>query len=259
MQLQETELKRQETVQDSEDAVRRANLRIETAKANLQVYVQEKAEELAQLACQKETVKHRMELDHKALAIKNAKDAEQLRKTCTTHHRQVASVTKTARDLERQRSLKQRKLDEQKRQLEHLQNKIRDDAKASAQKEIELVRRELEAEAAAARARAKAELKEARREASRLKGKMLAEARAEVVRMQLRAQEELARPVSLAQPEMDSTSSEIVSELCETEISDACAPEDEIQFDWEVVHEMSTVVETTSIDERFCWDTMGEI
>jgi len=201
-------------------------------------------------------------------------EATQLQKCEARNHRQALAVVKEARDLEQQRSRQQRKFDEQKRRQQLLQTKICEDVRVAAMQEVEQIKTQAEAEAAAQRARAKAQLKASRQNASRLRARMLAEAEAEVAAMKEKARREI-------QLNEDSGGMEKLVQLGgmeaiypvlthEYSIADVETVDEEVEIvdeekqldeesgsDWELLQDVTTAVEATSIDEEFCWDITG--
>jgi hypothetical protein len=265
--LQEAEIKKEQAVHAADEAVVQANCKIETAKANLHSHIQMRSEEIAHLAEQEQILLERLKAEHTQLAAKEMPEVTQLQKCEASHLRHVSAVVKEARDLEQQRSLKQRKLDEQKRRKELLQAKICEDAKVVAMQQVEQIKTQAEAEAATLRARAKAQLKAARHNASRLQAKMLAEASEEVAAMKEQAKQELQ-----VDKEADGMEKQVQQDVVEViypvltheySIADVETLDEERQLDeesasdWELLHEVTTAVETTSIEEDFCWDIMG--
>lgn len=265
--LQEAETKKEQALHAADEAVVHANCKIETAKANLHSHIQMRSEELAHLAEQEQVLQERLKSEHTQLAAKEMLEATQLQKCGANHHRQASAVVKEARDLEQQRSLKQRKLDEQKRRKELLQTKICEDAKVAAMQQAEQIKTQAEAEAATLRARAKAQLKAARQNASRMQAKMLAEASEEVAAMKEQAKRELR-----VDKEADGMEQQVQQDVVEPiypvltheySIADVETVDEERQLDeesgseWELLHEVTKAIETTSIDEEFCWDIMG--
>lgn len=265
--LQEAEIRKEQALHAADEAVVHANCKIETAKANLHSHIQMRSEEIAHLAEQEQVLQERLKSEHTQLAAKEMLEATQLQKCEASHHRHATAVVKEARDLEQQRSLKQRKLDEQKRRKEFLQTKICEDAKVAAMQQVEQIKTQAEAEAATLRARAKAQLKAARQNASRLQAKMLAEASEEVAAMKEQAKRELQ-----VDKEADGVEKQVPQDVLEPiypvltheySIADAETLDEERQLDeesgsdWELLHEVTTAVETTSIDEEFSWDIMG--
>lgn len=265
--LQDAEVKKEQALHAANEAVVLANCKIETAKANLHSHIQMRSGEIANLVEQEQVLQERLKAEHTQLAAKEMLEATQLQKSEARNHRQASAVAKEARDLEQQRSLKQRKLDEQKRRKELLQTKICEDAKVEAMQQVEQIKTQAEAEAATLRARAKAQLKAARHNASRLQAKMLAEASEEVAAMKEQAKQELQ-----VDKEADGMEKQVQQDVVEViypvltheySIADVETLDEERQLDeesasdWELLHEVTTAVETTSIDEDFCWDIMG--
>lgn len=266
--LQDAEVKKEQALHAANEAVVLANCKIETAKANLHSHIQMRSGEIANLVEQEQVLQERLKAEHTQFAAKEMLEATQLQKSEARNHRQASAVAKEARDLEQQRSRQQRKLDEQKRRQQLLQTKICEDVKVAAMQEVEQIKTQAEAEAATLRARAKAQLKASRQNASRLQAKMLAEARAEVAAMKEQAKRELQ-----VNEEADGMEKQVHLNVLEAiypvltheySIADVETVDEEVEIvdeesgsDWELLHEVTTAVEATSIDEEFCWDIMG--
>jgi len=266
-ELQTAETKKDQALHAADEAVVQAHCKIETAKANLHSHIEMRSKEIEHLAERGQLLQQRLEAEQNLVADKERLEAAKLQKLEANHSRRDSTDVKVARDLEKQRSIKQRKLDEQKRRKEHLQTKICEDAKVAVMQEVEHIKTRAEAEAAALRARAKAQLKAAQQNASRLQAKMIAEACEEVAAMKELAQQELqgakatdCMSEQVQQDTAEQTYPDLHDKGC---IADVVTVDEERHLDeesgsdWELLHEVTTTIETTSIDEEFSWDIMG--
>lgn len=194
------------------------------------------------------------------VAADDARKAHQVR-------REAASALKNAKLAERQRSLRQQKMDDQERKRQHLKRRIIESAEEAARKEVDEIRKHAAAEAHTVKTKAKAKAKALRSDALRLRGSMLAAAKQEVQQMREQAMQEVEQLTCVSlrcTPETDDLESREAPQAQDAVVAlqsgslehghagadgkqDAHGDEDDSAFEsaceWEVLKELTTEVD----------------